>query len=737
MKDHTHNSTTSCCTHAKPGGEQEIVIEKSSNKFEADSIITLFKVANMDCADEIKAINDVLRIDGIFEVKANLMASTIQITHNNKLESDFLKKKVNSTVVKVTEETSAQNQNSLRIIKVTLSGVLLCLGLLSERFITDSIFSTLLFVLSILIGGSLIFPKAYRALKVLTLDMNVLMTFAVIGALVIKQYSEATTVVFLFSLSELLESLSVQRARNAIAELFKITPKTAFLVDENNLVKEVLVEEIKIDQNVRTKAGESIPLDGIVISGNANVDQATLTGESLPVFKTVGDEVFAGTINLDGSIDIKVSKIFSDTKISQVIKLVAEAQSQRAPAQAFVDKFARIYTPVVFVLAILTYLLPVLFFGGNSYDWFYKSLVLLVIACPCALVISTPISIVSALTALARKGVLIKGGVFLEMLGKIKVIALDKTGTLTEGKPEVKSISAFGKYTVNDILEITASIESHSTHPFAQTIIKYASEKGIGPKEIENFKNIPGKGIEAMIDGHIYFLSNHKFVKELNIVNSELEDKLNLLENNTFSNVIIGHKPHLDCAGEILGFITLGDKIREDAHQSLEKIKKTGIKKLIVLSGDNQQTANVVCQKVGADLAFGDLLPEDKVKHIEGLIIKYKYVAMVGDGVNDAPAMAKASLGVVMGGIGSGTALEIADVTLMTDDLKQIAVAIKAGKRALHVIKFNISFAIVTKLIFLILTMFGFSNLWMAIIADTGATLIVILNSLRLLSVQD
>ena len=350
--------------------------------------------------------------------------------------------------------------------------------------------------------------------------MNVLMTFAVIGAMIIKQYSEATTVVFLFSLSELLESLSVQRARNAIQELFKLTPKTAFLVNDNNAIEEVALEEINIDQKLRIKAGEIIPLDGIVISGNANVDQATLTGESIPVFKTIGDEVFAGTINQDGSIDINVTKNFSDTKLSHIIKLVAESQAQRAPAQQFVDKFAQIYTPIVFVMAILTYIIPVLFFGGNSYEWFYKALVLLVIACPCALVISTPISIVSALTSLARRGVLVKGGTYLEMLGKIKAIALDKTGTLTEGKPEVKSIETLGMISKNHILEIAASIENHSTHPFAKTIVEYASSVGQFPKKIENFKNLPGKGIEATIDGHIYFLSNHKYVKDLNLVNA-------------------------------------------------------------------------------------------------------------------------------------------------------------------------------------------------------------------------
>lgn len=740
MKKNIIKSDSKCCAHDHSHhnhSHTEIVVEKVSSKIGSDSVTTVFKVANMDCVDEIKAINDALRGEGVFEVKANLMASTIQIIHKSNIEKDFLKKRVNATVVKVIEENSPQNLNSQRILKVALSGVLLCFGLLSEKFVDNTIFPNVYYALSIVIGGTLIFPKAFSALKRKSLDMNVLMTFAVIGALIIKQYSEATTVVFLFSLSELLESLSVQRARNAIQELFKLTPKTAFLLNDDNSMKEVEIEEIEIGQKVRVKAGEIIPLDGTIISGNANVDQATLTGESIPVFKTVGDDVFAGTINKDGSADILVSKKFSDTKLSHIIKLVAESQAQRAPAQQFVDKFARIYTPLVFVIAILTFLVPVFLFGGNSYEWFYKALVLLVIACPCALVISTPISIVSALTSLARKGVLIKGGAYLEMLGKLKAIALDKTGTLTEGKPEVKNVEAFGLHSKKDILEIAASIESHSTHPFAKTIVDYAMSVGQSPVEIENFKNIAGKGIEATIDGHIYFLSNHKYVKELKIVSEKLESKLHSLENESFSVVIIGHKPHSDCVGEILGFITLGDKIRVEASESLKRIKSAGIKKLIILSGDNQKNANKVSLEVGSDIAFGDLLPEDKVMQIENLIQDYKYVAMIGDGVNDAPAMAKASIGIAMGGIGSGTALETSDVTLMTDDLNQVAVAIKVGKRTLHIIKFNISLAITTKLIFLVLTMFGYANLWMAIIADTGATLIVILNSLRLLSVDE
>lgn len=722
--DHSH-----CCG----GGSPVIADEITSKNISNDDLKTTFKVLNMDCPDEIKAINDALRGEGVLEVKANLMASTVQIIHTQKITKEFLQKRINSTVVKVTENESSVNPNKARIIKVAISGVALVAGMLVEYFLSNSLVGNVLFAISILTGGTLIFPKAIGALRRFSLDMNVLMTFAVIGALIIKQYSEASTVVFLFALSELLESLSVQRARNAIQELFKLTPATTFLV-KGNITEEVNVEAVSIGQIIRVKAGESIPLDGVVSSGITNVNQASLTGESVPVFKTTGDEVFAGTISEDGSIDIKVGKIFNDTKLAHVIKLVAESQAERAPAQKFVDQFARIYTPVIFILAILTYVIPVMT-GGDSYEWFYKSLVLLVIACPCALVISTPISIVSALTSLARNGVLIKGGTHLEMLGQIRAIALDKTGTITEGKPEVKSVDRNGEATTEEILEIATALENHSTHPFAVAIIKYGKSLNIAPSIVQNFKNIPGKGVEASFKGQTYFLANLKYIKELGLAES-LKTNLELLENQSDSIVIVGRKNQSQTAGEIYGWITLGDKVRYDAKESLAEIKMAGVRELVILSGDNQKTTGAIGQLVNADNAFGDLLPEDKLKHIETLLKKHKHVAMIGDGVNDAPAMAKASLGIAMGGIGSGTAIETADITLMTDDLKQIPIALKAGRRTLHVIKFNITFAIVTKIIFLVLTFIGYSNLWMAIIADTGATLIVVINSLRLLKVK-
>jgi Cd2+/Zn2+-exporting ATPase len=743
--EHKHEPIDSCCASEskKPvvvdccGGGAESVIANaiSSSNIQSGTPKTTFKVLNMDCPDEIKAINDALRIDGVLEVKANLMASTVQITHSKEVSEELLKKRINSTVVKVVENETTGNTNSARIIKVAISGLALVVGILVEHYLKNSIAANILYAVSILVGGTLIFPKAYSALKNLSLDMNVLMTFAVLGSLIIKQYSEGATVVFLFALSELLESLSVQRARNAIQELFKLTPATTFLI-EGSSVKEVAVEEIKVEQLVRVKAGESIPLDGKVASGSSNVNQASLTGESVPVFKTKGDEVFAGTINQDGTLDITVSKISTDTKLSQVIKLVAESQAERAPAQQFVDQFAKIYTPLVFALAILTYIIPVLLLGGDSYQWFYKALVLLVIACPCALVISTPISIVSALTSLARNGVLVKGGTHLEMLGKINAIALDKTGTITEGKPEVTNVEVYGSGKIEDLLKIVSSLENHSTHPFAQAILKYSSDKSILPSEVLDFKNIPGKGIEANLKGQIYFAGNLKYLQDQNLLDDDLKSKLPMDKNLPVSIVIVGAKGLSNSKGQILGWITLGDKVRSDAKQSLLDLKSAGVKELVILSGDNQKITESIGQMVNADSFYGDLLPEDKLMRIESLITKHKYVAMIGDGVNDAPAMAKSSLGIAMGGIGSGTAIETADITLMTDDLKQISVAIREGRRTLHVIKFNIAFAIITKLIFLVLTLVGYSNLWMAIIADTGATLIVVVNSLRLLKIK-
>lgn len=728
--NHSHKHTHD---HADPSTSNN-----SSLKAEDGNTLTTFKVANMDCADEIKAINEALKINGVFKVQANLMSSTVQVLHDNNISTGLLKKAIETTVVKVINQADDEKKSSNRnrILTVASSGVLLIIGLILGWTDNGGLLEEILLFVSILLAGSLVFPKAFGSLKRKTLDMNVLMTVAVIGAICIKEYSEAAAVVFLFSLSELLESLSVQRARRAIQELLKLSPQKANLIKSDGTVVEKEVSEIGVSEIIRVKAGENIPMDGVVVAGSSSVNQAPLTGESMPVAKIVGELVYAGTINQEGSLEVKVTKLFSDNKISQVIKLVEEAQSQRAVSQKFVDRFAEIYTPAVMVLAILTFLIPPLFFSQNWQEWLYKALVLLVIACPCALVISTPVSIVSSLTALARRGVLVKGGAFLEVLGKIAALAVDKTGTLTEGKPKVQKIISCNSNSEKDILTIAAALEAHSTHPLAQAILDDAANKQVTVNKVDKFSIVSGRGVEGIINGHSYLLGNHRYAHEAGICTPEIEKILSDLESQSFSVVIIGHKPHENCVGEILGIIALGDAIRTESKDAIKSLKLVGVKKIVVLSGDNQKTVTSVANDLSLDGAFGDLLPEDKVFQIENLKNDFGTVAMIGDGVNDAPAMAKASLGIAMGFVGSDTAIETADVTLMSDDLSQIVTAISAGRRTLSIIQFNIGFALLTKAIFLILTFLGYSNLWIAVAADTGAALLVILNSLRLLKIE-
>lgn len=732
QKNHEHSN---CCGHDH--SHEVVEVPKESLKARHDEVLTSFKVMNMDCADEIRAISDALKLEGIIKIQANLMSSTIEVIHTHAVDKDFIRKKIETTVVKViaSDESEPKNPNLKRILIVAASGVFLTVGLALHWTIKNDLVEGVLFFLSIIFGGSLVFPKAWGALKRGALDMNVLMTLAVIGAIAIKEYSEAAAVVFLFSLSELLESLSVQRARRAISELLKITPQKAQRIHADGSTSEIDVSTVAVGELIRVKAGEVIPVDGIVKKGSSSVNQAPLTGESLPVLKVEGENVYAGTINQEGTLDVSVSKAFSDTKISQVIKLVEEAQSQRAVSQKFVDRFAEIYTPVVMILALLTFIIPPLMFGGIWSDWLYKALVLLVIACPCALVISTPVSIVSSLTALARRGVLVKGGAILEVLGKMKALAVDKTGTLTEGKLTVKEVVLFGSFTKEDTFKIAKALESHSTHPIARAIVDMASDLNIKTLAVDKFLNVSGRGVEGIIEGHTYLLGNHRFAHDVGICTPALEETLKQLEEKSLSVVVVGHKPHGGCQGEIMGVIALGDKVRAETKDALLNLKAMGLERLVLLSGDNQKTVSAIAKALPIDEAYGDLLPEDKVGHIERLNQSYQIVGMIGDGINDAPAMAKSSLGIAMGFVGSDTAIETADVTLMTDDLKQVAVAIDSGRRTLKVIKFNITFALITKLIFFVLTFMGYSHLWLAVAADTGAALLVILNSLRLLRV--
>lgn len=705
-------------------------------KANVNATSTKFFVAGMDCGDEIAAIQNALKNTEIFAVNANLMTATVEIQHSPSVTKDFLKQAIESTGVKVSSrmDSKTSSLDKRKKLVVLFSGILLGVGFASEFLLDDrNLITSLFFGISILAAGTLIFPKAWGAIQHLKLDMNVLMTVAVIGAFAIKEYSEAATVVFLFSLAELLEAYSVSKARAAIRDVLTLTPAKANVVQLNGSTIEVPIQDVKVGDIICIRSGERIPVDGEISQGASLVNQAPLTGESVPVERTVGDKVFSGTINETGVLYVRSLTKFEDSKVSQIIRLVEEAQKNKAPSEKFVDSFAKIYTPAVFFVAVLTLVIPPIFFAGSWQEWLYRALVLLVIACPCALVISTPVSIVSGLAAMAKRGVLVKGGVFLEAIGKVKALAVDKTGTITEGRPRVKEIFPWNKFHEKEVMEVAGSIEVLSSHPLAQAVVDYAKKININFSSATDFKNIVGKGAEAKIDGHEYFLGNHRFAHELNVCDEKLEATLSELEKKSYSVVVVGHRPHLNCDGEVMGIIALGDSIRENAKSAISDLHQAGIKKVIMLSGDNQRTASAIAAQAGIDEAVGDLLPDDKVNHIKYLVKTYESVAMIGDGINDAPALAQATVGIAMGGVGTDTAIETSDITLMQDDLGQVSKAIQLGKRALSIIRFNIGFALATKAVFLILAIIGISNLWLAVAADMGASLFVTFNALRLL----
>lgn len=725
-----------CCT---PKANNEASFNTSSHAPPLDSIMTSFKVSGMDCADEVAAIQNALKLEGVDRVDTNLMNETVTVYHQKGLKEETIKSLIQKTGVKIVQESGKSffHDHTQRVMLVAASGITLALGLILDwTEVGSTNLHSAFYSLSTLLGGILIFPKAFRSLRAFRLDMNVLMTVAVLGAYLIKEYSEAASVVFLFALAELLEALSVARARRAIHEVLKVTPDEALLLQTDGSTIPIEVAQIKVGDVVLVRPGENIPVDGEVVQGNSSVNQASLTGESRPEEKNIGDSVWAGTINESGVLKIKASKAFQDTKISKIISLIEDAQNQKAPSQRFVDKFASIYTPAVMAFAFLVAIFPPVFLNGNWDDWIYKGLVLLVIGCPCALVIATPVSVVSGLTSLARNGILVKGGIFLEELGKLKAMALDKTGTITNGNPSVTEFKLFAQITKEEAIFLAASLESVSTHPLALAVLRYADELNIKFVHPHEFCNITGKGAEGKINEHSYFVGNHKLAHEYGICGPEVESYLESVEAKSMSVVVLGHAPHDGCKGEILAVFALADTLRPRIRDAIQNFHRAGIKQVVMLSGDNQRTVDAVAKEVGIDDAKGALLPDDKVREIKSLVSKYKHVGMVGDGVNDAPALAHASIGFAMGVAGSDTAIETADIALMKDDIFEIPRAINHGKKVLNIIRFNIYFAIGLKLVFFVLAFLNLTTLWMAVASDMGASLFVIFNSLRLLKLD-
>ncbi|HYK80893.1 MAG TPA: heavy metal translocating P-type ATPase [Micropepsaceae bacterium] len=710
----------------------------------------IFKIQGMDCAEEVAILRrevgplvgggdrlDFDVLNGKMLVAANANAVTAEA-----IQDAVAKTGMRAEIVEGRRPAQADSRPQIQARLTAVSGLFVLLGVALHPWLTGHLLgafgiagseappyvSMAAYVVAIALGGRYVVVKAWYAAQRLRPDMNLLMTVAVIGAIAIGQWLEGATVAFLFSLSLTLESWSVGRARRAIAALLELAPPTVRLIGEGRVEREVPAADVPVASRFVVKPGERIPLDGRVVAGNSAVNQAPITGESIPVGKQIGSEVFAATVNGDGALEIVSTKRADDTTLANIIKLVESAQSRRSPSEQWVEKFARVYTPAVMALAIAVALLPPLAFGAAWGDWFYRALVLLVIACPCALVISTPVSIVAALAAAARVGVLVKGGAYMELPGRLRAIAFDKTGTLSAGKPVVLAVQPVNGHSETELLARAAALEARSSHPLARAIVDYAKARGVEPIPATDVQILPGKGVSGVFDGRGFWLGSHRYLEERAQETHELHEQAAQIERDGRTVVVIGNESH------VCGFIAIADAMRPEAADAVRALRRAGIEHLVMLTGDNRATAESIGRQVGIDEIKAELLPADKVAAIEALVAEHGLVAMVGDGVNDAPAMASASLGIAMGVVGSDAAIEAADIALMSDDLSKLAWLVAHSRRTLRIIRQNIGFSLAIKAAFVVLTFFGIASLWGAIAADMGASLLVVANGLRLLN---
>ncbi len=698
----------------------------------------VYRVQGFTCANCAKKFEDnVKHIEGVVDANVNFGASKLTIYGNASVQE--LEKAgafENLRLIPENQKFEEKKQPFYRKhINVLTSFLFLLLGWgLGSFYGEGNLFSVSSYVLSILIGGYRLFYTGLSNLIRLQFDMRTLMTIAIIGAAFIGEWGEGAAVVILFAISEALEAYSMDKARQSIRSLMDLSPKEALIRRGNHEVV-VAVDDIQVNDIMLLKPGQKIAMDGIVVKGTSSINQAAITGESVPVLKEIGSEVFAGTLNEEGFLEVRVTKRVTDTTLSKIIHLVEEAQAERAPSQAFVDRFAKFYTPVIILIALGVALIPPIFFQGDWSSWIYQGLAVLVVGCPCALVISTPVSIVTAIGNAARHGVLIKGGIYLEEVGNVKAIAFDKTGTLTKGNPVVTDFIAVNHEEKEQLFKIIAALENKSLHPLARAIINHAEQEGYHYKEFEikDFTSLTGKGILGTIQGTNYYVGSPSLFEETNqcTIDEKYRTKITEWQNEGKTVIIVSTKQ------EIKGLVGIADEIRSSSKKIIQELQKLGIKMTIMLTGDNARTANAIGNEVGVSEIQSELMPQDKLISIKKLRDKFGKVAMVGDGVNDAPALAAASIGVAMGGAGTDTALETADIALMADDLQKLPFTIRLSRKAMVIIKQNIVFSIGIKIVALLLVIPGWLTLWIAIFADMGATLLVTLNGLRLLKVKE
>jgi Cd2+/Zn2+-exporting ATPase len=684
-----------------------------------------FRVGGMDCASCGTAIERAVEgLEGVGRVQVDVMKGTVRIARAASHGDGDVVRAIQAAGYSVRDAsvTGAPRQMG-RLVAAGLSGSLLGAGLL-VGWLGGPVPPVPFLAGSVVAGGWYVVPKGLRGLRGGSLDINFLMTIAAIGAAVIGEWSEAAAAMFLFSVAQLLEGWAMGRARRAISALMQLTPQQATVHrDGRDIV--VPVGSIVPGEVMVVRPGERIPLDGIVRTGASALDQSPITGESMPVDKGAGDEVWAGSINSYGGLEVEVTHGFRDTTLSRILHAVEEAQASRAPSQTFVDRFARIYTPAVVALAVLVAVLPPLLAGADGPTWLYRALALLVIACPCALVISTPVTIVSGLTGAARAGVLIKGGAQLEAAGAVTAVLLDKTGTLTEGRPVVTEVIALDGVAQDEVLRLAAALERHSEHPVARAIVQAARQRGLATPPVADFVALPGRGARAIVEGRELHIGNTRICADLGTCHPLVHDTMSRLEAGGRTAVLV------TTGTAALGVLAIADRARSGAGDSIAALREAGVRRVEMLTGDSEPVATAIGGVLGLDRIRWGLLPSDKQAAVRELRSAGERVAVVGDGVNDAPALAAADVGIAMGAAGTHVALETADIVLMGDDLHQVAATIRRSRRTGRIIRQNIAFSLAIKAAFLALAVMGQATLWMAVAADMGASLAVIANGLR------
>jgi len=693
---------------------------------------SIFKIEGMDCREEVAILDRRFKnLPGLEAFSADLMGQRLHVKYDAAaLSAAAIADAVADTGMRAWLEheepvSTSDESGRRRRALVSMSGVGLVAGLAIHFFGGETSVANAFFAASMLSGGMLTARRAWTAARVRSLDINVLMIVAAAGAIVLGQWSEGAAVIFLFAVAQTLEARTLERARSAIRALMDLTPNEA-IVRDGTMDRRVNVDALTPGAIIVVRPGDKVPLDGVVIHGESAVNQAPVTGESLPADKGPGDEVFAGTINGRGALEVRVTRARRDTTLARIIHLVERAQAQRAPSQTFVERFAAIYTPAVIGLAAVVAVVPPLVAAGEWHDWIYRALVLLVVSCPCALVISTPVSIVAALAGAARKGVLIKGGMHLERAGSIRCIAFDKTGTLTKGTPDVVDVISLNGASPSAIVRLALAVEQRSEHPIAQAILKYAQASGIQARPGEQVQSLAGRGAEGSVDGARVVLGNHRLFEERGLCSPSIHDQLDAISRDGRTAVFVASDGHP------VGIITVADRPREGGKDAIDLLRRQGIES-VMLTGDNHATARAIAEQIGVDEFVAELLPADKVAAVEELRKRFGSVAMVGDGVNDAPALASADVGIAMGAAGSDAALETADVALMADELLKIPYAFRLSRATVRNIKTNLAISLVLKAGFVVAAVAGVATLWMAVVADTGASVIVIANALRLL----